>query len=235
MREPKRWSSDEQAPTRSAEFLRSLKRAEPPSPEKLEQLARRLSALSASAGAAALVPFAVKAAAAAGALAGGVMLAVAVTGTGSPQQPASPPATVTLTTAAARSTGEALDVTPPRSPAVAPLSSAAAAAPRRRPPPAAVASVARAPRDTLAEEEQLLETARGSMAAAPAQALKALDQHQRRFPNGELTPERLYLSAEASRRLGDRAGARVKAQRLVRAYPRSVYAERLATLLGAPP
>jgi Tfp pilus assembly protein PilF len=82
-------------------------------------------------------------------------------------------------------------------------------------------------RDTLAEEEALLEQARRALTTSPGTALTLLRQHQQRFPAGQLTAERLFLSVDALRRTGDRAGADRQAQALLKRFPRSVYAGQL--------
>jgi hypothetical protein len=95
-------------------------------------------------------------------------------------------------------------------------------------PPAAARSGAR--RDTLALEESLLEQARRSI-GSPAQALSLLREHERRFPNGELTAERLYLTAQAHARAGNRAAARRYAELLTARFPKSTYVPRVRPLL----
>jgi hypothetical protein len=87
-------------------------------------------------------------------------------------------------------------------------------------------------RDTLALEESLLEQARRSI-GSPAQALPLLREHERRFPNGELTAERLYLTAQAHARAGNRAAARRYAELLTARFPKSTYVPRVRPLLTA--
>ena len=86
-------------------------------------------------------------------------------------------------------------------------------------------------RDTLALEESLLEQARRSI-GSPAQALSLLREHERRFPNGELTAERLYLTAQAHARAGNRAAARRYAELLTARFPKSTYVPRVRPLLA---
>jgi TolA-binding protein len=85
-------------------------------------------------------------------------------------------------------------------------------------------------RDTLALEESLLEQARRSI-GSPAQALSLLREHERRFPNGELTAERLYLTAQAHARAGNRAAARRYAELLTARFPKSTYVPRVRPFL----
>jgi hypothetical protein len=85
-------------------------------------------------------------------------------------------------------------------------------------------------RDTLAIEESLLEQARRA-GASPAKALTLLREHERRFPNGELTAERLYLTAQVNARAGNAAAARRAAASLATRFPNSTYLPRLGALL----
>lgn len=92
-----------------------------------------------------------------------------------------------------------------------------------------------APRDSLAEEEALLEAARSASARNPARALSLLHQHQARFPNGQLGAERLYLTVDCLQRLGNVSGAKREAAALLKSYPNSAYARRVQQLLPASP
>jgi hypothetical protein len=100
--------------------------------------------------------------------------------------------------------------------------------------PKAPAAAKSAPkRDTLALEESLLEQARRSI-GTPVQALSLLHEHERRFPNGALTAERLYLTAQAHARAGNQTAARHYAKLLVERFPKSTYVPRVKPLLGSP-
>jgi hypothetical protein len=99
------------------------------------------------------------------------------------------------------------------------------------PPKAPSASKSAPKRDTLALEEALLEQARSSI-GAPARALSLLHEHERRFPNGVLTAERLYLTAQAHGRAGNQTAARHYAKLLVERFPKSTYVQRVKPLLG---
>jgi hypothetical protein len=79
-------------------------------------------------------------------------------------------------------------------------------------------------RDSLADEEALLEQARRAATSSPSQALGLLQQYQRRFPRGQLTAERMFLSVDVLTRLGNTGAARKQADALIRAFPTSVYA-----------
>ena len=87
-------------------------------------------------------------------------------------------------------------------------------------------------RDTLKLEESLLEQARRSI-DSPARALSLLREHERRFPNGELTAERLYLTAQTHARAGNGTAARHYARLLTERFPKSTYVRRVRPLLDA--
>jgi hypothetical protein len=110
---------------------------------------------------------------------------------------------------------------------VAPSPEVATPAPKpktqERTPPRASA------RDDLAVEETLLEQARK---APPPRALALLREHERRFPSGLLTAERLYLSAKAHAESGNQTAARRYATELERRFPASSYVARLRAILG---
>ena len=103
--------------------------------------------------------------------------------------------------------------TAPAAPAPAPAAPTAAAPATIEPVPAPVAAppvpasseglVARTPRDRLAEEVALLSRATSALRAGhAAEALKALDEHQARFPRGALSEERRAAKAQALCSLG---------------------------------
>jgi TolA-binding protein len=91
-----------------------------------------------------------------------------------------------------------------------------------------------APRDSLAEEEALLEQARQLAGHSPSQALALLQQYQRRFPSGQLAAERMFLSVDVLKRLGNTTGARKQADALIRAFPSSVYAAQVKPQSSTP-
>ncbi|HYQ41642.1 MAG TPA: hypothetical protein VER11_06735 [Polyangiaceae bacterium] len=87
----------------------------------------------------------------------------------------------------------------------------------------AVAS-ARPAEDRLAQEVALLARATSSLhAGRPADALKTLDEYQRRFPNGKLTEERRAARAQALCALGRQGEAESELARLA---PKSLAAAR---------
>jgi hypothetical protein len=121
---------------------------------------------------------------------------------------------------------------PPQAPPKAEVSQAVEAPPAPAPPSTPKSSSSRqaARADTLALEETLLEQARSAI-GTPSRALALLHEHERRFPNGMLTAERLYLTAQAHSRAGNQEAARRYAKLLQARFPKSTYLEQLRSLL----
>jgi hypothetical protein len=128
-------------------------------------------------------------------------------------------------------------------PAVASVSAVLAPAPKAEPPtvsvrPAIVPSepaVRSAPpnEDPLAQEVALLMRATGDLHAGRASdALKVLDEHQRRFPNGILNEERRAARAQALCALGRQREARTE---LAWLPPRSLAAAHAKQVCDASP
>ena len=218
MSDPKRLLDDCGAGSDAGSLLRAMRTPEAPSLEKQAELVQRM-----------LTPIAAPVAAGIGSKAwlgaGAALFAVGAVATyllWPPAEPA-PPVKPPLAPAAV----SAPHVAPPEPPAEPP---AIPATPELSPagtPPVAAASGKPSVRDTLAEEEALLEQARRALASSPASALGLLRQHQQRFPSGQLTAERMFLSVEALRRAGDSAAAERQAQALLKRFPSSVYAGQL--------
>jgi hypothetical protein len=122
------------------------------------------------------------------------------------------------TSAAALPASKDLPPTPALAPVVAPTPQPSAAAPTLPLQPSAAAPpAARSPRagpqsGGLMEELKQLEAIRRRLAKQPAQALAAIGQHARRFPQGALGPERELLRIEALQRLGRSAEAQQAAE-----------------------
>lgn len=216
MSDPKRLLDELGQGSEAGSLLRALRGAEPPSLEKQAELVQRMLTPSA----APLPATGVSAKTWAG-----VGAAVLACGLGAawlwwPAEAAPPRKPPPAVVAPLPSLAPSLPAEPlPKMPApdlVAPSS----------PPPVAVSGKAAA-RDTLAEEEALLEQARRALGSSPGAALTLLRQHQQRFPAGQLTAERMFLSVDALRRAGDRAGADRQAQALLKRFPTSVYAGQL--------
>lgn len=220
MSDPKRLLDDLGAGSDAGSLLRAMRAPEAPSAAKQAELVQRM-----------LTPVAAPVAAGVGAKvwfgAGAALLVVGAAATffwwPAPESapPVRPPlAPVVVSAPPVADTPPAPQEQPPAIPATPDLS------PPSTPPAAAVSGKPSA-RDTLAEEEALLEQARRALGSSPASALGLLRQHQQRFPSGQLTAERMFLSVEALRRAGDSAGAERQAQALLKRFPSSVYAGQL--------
>ena len=90
--------------------------------------------------------------------------------------------------------------------------------------------------DSLAEEVRLLRDARSALdRGEPAQALRVLNDHEKRFQRGTLYEERLATRVQALCALGFVDGARSTAQELERVAPRSPHLARVRASCIAPP
>jgi hypothetical protein len=119
---------------------------------------------------------------------------------------ASPPSPPVAPPGEARAPQEELDVAPPA------VVAAPATAPSESP--------ALHPRDRLAEEVALLSRATKALRGGrAAEALKALDEHQSKFPRGVLTEERRAARAEALCSLGRTKEGRAELGRLAPQSP----------------
>jgi len=129
---------------------------------------------------------------------------------------------------------------PPAPPAVvlaAPTPSTATAPPPTSPPSHAPAHAAPSPvPSSLAVEQLLLDDARRALSSHDAdQALALLDEHERRFPQGQLSEEREALGIQALVALGRYDDARTRAVRFRAATPRSLFLPAIETSLGSIP
>jgi hypothetical protein len=86
---------------------------------------------------------------------------------------------------------------------------------------------------TLVAEVTAIDEARSAVARGDARgALRVLDGYEQRFHKRHLAPEALYLRMQAHHQLGDRAGARACATRLVSRYPSAPQVGRALELLS---
>jgi hypothetical protein len=88
------------------------------------------------------------------------------------------------------------------------------------------ASVA-TPNPVVRSEAELLFEARRAMPSDAARALRLLGEHEKRYPNGRLVPEREVLAIEALRSLGRKAEADARLRRFEARYPDSFHLQRL--------
>jgi len=106
--------------------------------------------------------------------------------------------------------------------------------------PLARASVRTAPSasstSSLSEERALLDRVRGELAENdPANALKLVDEHARRFPKAQLGEEREVLAVQALVALGRYDEARARAAKLRAAAPNSLFLPAIDATLGSIP
>lgn len=220
MSDPKRFRDDATAPRGVVAFLAEIEPAARPAVAKRTELARHLGALVAKPAAPSAGLVAAKWAAIVGTVLGGAALVAVLS-----ERPAPPPAPPSNRVVSAAPSAPARMAVP--APPV--VTEAPEQAPRIA--PRGVQRAEPAPRDTLDQEERLLEAARHAVNSAPGRSLAALEQHRKRFPNGQLTAERMYLRVEALRRLGRETAAREAATALSKRYPGSTYARRVSGLV----
>lgn len=119
---------------------------------------------------------------------------------------------------------------PVKPPAVAPLAARSPAlsqvppfeAEPASPEPVVSSSRKQAPADPLAEEIAILSKATSALRAGkPAEGLRMLNEHQRKFPNGRLAEERRAARIQALCALGRRSEAEAELARLAQTSPRS--------------
>ena len=224
MNEVRRLLDDPNASAETRELVGSLPAPSPLSEPLRAVIGVRLSS-SVAAPAAAAKLASLKIAGLAGALvAGGAALTFAIVPPSTEQRPLPTPKLEAPAPQPKR------EFVPPREPLMV------AAAPARAPEPKPLASSPRSSmrKDTLALEESLLERARSSI-DSPARALSLLREHELRFPNGELTAERLFLTAQAHARAGNETAARHYAKLLATRFPKSTYLPRVRPLLDPAP
>jgi hypothetical protein len=131
-----------------------------------------------------------------------------------------PAAAPSAEASAAEASGSATAVEPaPATDHAAPAQPEAEPRPKRE--PAAVAAVAQP------SEVTLLQQARSAASQQPTAALRLLEQHAERFPDGLLTPEREVLAIEVLRALGRTEEAAQRLQRFEVRYPKSIHLRRL--------
>jgi hypothetical protein len=131
-------------------------------------------------------------------------------------------------------TGRELNTVEPITPTV-PVEAIVPVAPETAPPPDAVAPAGKpsAPADRLAEEVSILSKATSELRGGrPAEALRLLTEHQRRFPGGRLVEERRAARIQALCALGNRAAAESELGRLARSSPRSPHLARAQQACG---
>lgn len=87
--------------------------------------------------------------------------------------------------------------------------------------------------ERMLEEVRAIDRARSALARGDGRAtLAALDSYRSGFSERRFEPEALYLKMEALGRLGDPAGAKAAAERLLAAYPNAPQAARAHVVAG---
>jgi hypothetical protein len=237
MTDPKPWLVDGDAPEAARQLLRAIEVPTPPNLAKQGELAQKLATLATGPGAppaAALGGSWLKLVLVCGASMGGTALLLAVLRAvpAAPEAPANEPPNVeasgSLPSAAPSPPPEAREQDSRR------YDASAEGAERRSASGLPARSRQKANRDALAEEEALLERARGLTSSAPRKAWKLLEKHRHRFPGGQLVAERMSLSVDVLERLGKTRAAQQQAEGLIRQFPGSVYAVQLQQRLRAP-
>lgn len=84
------------------------------------------------------------------------------------------------------------------------------------------------------DEFELIQRAQDKLASEPSSALAILQEHERRFPAGELTQERETMAVEALVRVHKKPEAKARATALLARFPRTPYVARLERALGEP-
>jgi hypothetical protein len=133
---------------------------------------------------------------------------------------------------------------PVKPPAVAPVAARSPGAPLSTPieaepsspEPAVSATRKQAAVDPLAEEIAILSKATSALRAGkPAEGLRLLSEHQRKFPNGRLAEERRAARIQALCALGRRTEAEAELARLAQSSPRSPHLARAQRACGFTP
>ena len=227
MTDPKRWVDDPEAPGGALRLLGALRAPEPFTNVSEASIRSRLAstlvnAPPAAAAASKLTPFKIAAAS-------GVVIGASVLGYFAwheRSEPSSAPRALPSVVAAAPA------ASPPPPETAAPAVVPPVETERRDELPKSVGVPRSSTRgDSLAFEESLLERARKASDSSPASALALLREHERRFPAGELTAERLFLMAKASAKAGNEKAARRYGRELERRFPKSAYLPELRAQL----
>jgi hypothetical protein len=138
------------------------------------------------------------------------------------------PAPEVVVTTAAPAVTDVAEAPPARTPLeVAPTKSPL------NPPEAASAASARDDSPRMLEEIRAIDRARSALASGDAErCLGAIEEYESAFSERRFQPEALYLRMEAFAKLGDAAGERATAERLLAAFPRAPQSARAKVVLG---
>ena len=121
---------------------------------------------------------------------------------------------------------------PPRARQQAPASAALAPTGTVRQQPAATVSPTGASADGADEELRLIGAAQSALPTDPARSLTLVQEHERRFPDGQLAQEREVVAVSALWKSGRQDEARRRAERFASEHPRSTYVHRMRQILA---
>ncbi len=161
-------------------------------------------------------------------LGGGVLIGLAVLGGVVATTPAGAPLAPHATTAVA----VAVRSEAPPAPIVSVATAASTSAPLTAASPATATSAA--PLPTESESAMLARAYEELRRGSPQRAVALAGEHARAYPHGAFAQEREMIAIEALVKLGDRAGARARAEAFRKTYPRSSHLPRLATISPEP-
>ncbi len=228
--EPTRWKDAEDAPAHVRVLLREGNRVPP---LRAEVRAAVLSRIQGPPPATAATAKALSPALTVGgaiAVVGIVVAGAVVARTETPEPRRDPPAPFAAPASASPAAAAPSEPSAPEPSATAPPSRSAS--PVRSRTPAARTTGSADAVETLREESELVQRARKSLVGDPQAALDAVEEHARRFPRGELAPERDVLRIGALHRLGRSDEARAHGQAYLKAYPESPHVPRVRKILA---
>ncbi len=250
MSEPRRWKDSPDAPIGMRELLGSAPRSRPLDEAAFRRGARRVAAFSVAPAAAVAASFWTKLAAAgalglatAGAIAGAATLTHEPPATEQRESSRAPVASARVEMPAPIPAPEPLPSPsePVRAAApvgvarVVPAARPVLVAPPSNPTPPAEAAAdvpPDRPKSTLADELELLQSAREHLAQRPETTLAELDKHRALYPTGTLGAERDLLELDALRRCGRVQDAKSRAQDWLARDPRGIHAARVRQILA---
>jgi hypothetical protein len=149
--------------------------------------------------------------------------------TGSHMAAAPPPVVAEQTSREPEAEPEVVEPSTPAAAVRGPKGPTAAAPERTLPEQTQTAAEA----ERMLEEVRAIDRARSALARGDGRGtLAALDSYRSGFSERRFEPEALYLRMEALGRLGDSAGAKAAAERLLAAYPNAPQAARARVVAG---
>jgi hypothetical protein len=120
---------------------------------------------------------------------------------------------------------------PPPEPALAPVPAVPSARAEAARQPASLAPTRGEAQDALVGEARLLNEAHQALANNPKKAFLLAQDHERRYPRGQLAAERELIQIQALVKLGRQREAEARGRALRRTAPNSIYDQRLDEIL----